>query len=55
MADDEFKGYKGQARKLLQEKGAKVWSDAVVHSSRGVFKGIILPRSENADDQHIVL
>jgi len=55
MADDEFKGYKGQARKLLEEKGAKVWSDVVVHSSRGVFKGIILPRSENADDKHVVL
>jgi glutamyl-tRNA(Gln) amidotransferase subunit D len=55
MADDGFKGYKGQARKLLEDKGAKVWSDVVVSSSRGVFKGIILPRSENADDKHIVL
>jgi glutamyl-tRNA(Gln) amidotransferase subunit D len=55
MSDDEFKGYKGQSRKLLEEKGAKVWSDVVVHSTRGVFKGIILPRSENADDRHVVL
>ncbi|MFH0815220.1 MAG: Glu-tRNA(Gln) amidotransferase subunit GatD [Methanobacteriota archaeon] len=55
MSDDDFKGYKGQSRKLLEEKGAKVWSDVVVQSTRGVFKGIILPRSENADDRHVVL
>lgn len=34
---------------------AAVWSDVEVESSRGNFKGIILPRSETADNKHIVL
>jgi len=33
----------------------RVWSDAEISTTRGNFKGIILPRSENDDDMHIVL
>jgi glutamyl-tRNA(Gln) amidotransferase subunit D len=32
-----------------------VWSDVEIESTRGRFVGIILPRSETADDKHIVL
>lgn len=52
---DEFKGYKGRARDVLKEYNVSVWSDTVIKTSRGEFKGIILPRSENDDDRHIVL
>ena len=53
MAD--FKGYKGAALEVLKNFNAPVWSDAKVETTRGKFDGIILPRSENDDDKHIVL
>lgn len=55
MANEEYKGYRGEALSVLKEHGAPVWSDVTIDSSRGEFKGIILPRSETDDDQHIVL
>ena len=52
---DLFKGYKGQALSILKNFKIRVWSDAEISTTRGNFKGIILPRSENDDDLHIVL
>ncbi len=52
---DLFKGYKGKALGLLKEYNIRVWSDASVKTTRGDFRGIVLPRSENDDDRHIVL
>ena len=52
---DLFKGYKGQALSILKKFKVRVWSDSEVKTTRGNFKGIILPRSENDDDLHIVL
>ena len=52
---DLFKGYKGQALSVLKNFKIRVWSDAEVNTTRGNFKGIILPRSENDDELHIVL
>lgn len=53
--EDAYKGYKGKAKQKLIKMGVKVWSDVEAHTTRGSFKGVILPRSENADDKHIVL
>ncbi|MCU0276509.1 MAG: asparaginase domain-containing protein [Acidobacteria bacterium] len=52
---DLFKGYKGPALELLKRFNIRVWSDATVKTTRGDFRGIVLPRSENDDDRHIVL
>jgi glutamyl-tRNA(Gln) amidotransferase subunit D len=52
---DLFKGYKGPALELLKKFNIRVWSDAEVKTTRGDFRGIVLPRSENDDDRHIVL
>jgi glutamyl-tRNA(Gln) amidotransferase subunit D len=52
---DLFKGYKGSALETLKKFNVRVWSDAEITSTRGSFKGIILPRSEYDDDQHLVL
>ena len=54
-ADTEFKGYRGPGKKLLKDQGVKVWSEVEVRTAQGRFAGIILPRSENADERHIVL
>jgi len=55
MKSDIYKGYRGEALSLLKAQGVRVWSDVEVQTKRGIFKGIILPRSETADDKHIVL
>jgi glutamyl-tRNA(Gln) amidotransferase subunit D len=56
MSDnDHYKGYRGEALATLKNFSAEVWSDVEVSTARGVFKGIILPRSETADPHHIVV
>jgi len=52
---DIFKGYKGKALSLLKQFNIRVWSEAQIKTTRGDFNGIILPRSENDDNIHIVL
>lgn len=53
---DLYKGYRGPGLAVLKRFGVKVWSDVLLETSKGArFEGIILPRSENADDAHIVL
>ncbi|MCK5221927.1 MAG: asparaginase, partial [Candidatus Aminicenantes bacterium] len=53
--DDLFKGYKGETLKLLKKFNVRVWSEVDIESSRGKFSGIILPRSENDDETHLVI
>lgn len=55
MADDFFQGYKGTALEILKKFNVRVWGQAEVNTSRGLFTGTILPRSENDDDKHIVM
>ena len=55
MSDDALKSYRGVGRAVLEQHGVGVWSDVEVESARGRFRGLILPRSETADDRHIVL
>ncbi|OGL46019.1 MAG: glutamyl-tRNA(Gln) amidotransferase subunit D, partial [Candidatus Schekmanbacteria bacterium RBG_13_48_7] len=52
---EKYKGYRGNALNILKEYRVEVWSDAEIDTSRGSFNGIILPRSETADDRHIVI
>ena len=55
MADESYKGYKGEALNTLKNFDALVWSDVEITTETGKHIGIILPRSENADDKHIVI
>ena len=55
MSEDIFQGYKGAALELLKKYNTRVWGQATIETSRGTFEGTVLPRSENDDDQHIVL
>jgi glutamyl-tRNA(Gln) amidotransferase subunit D len=52
---DIFKGYKGAALETLKRFQVRVWGDTTIETTRGTFQGIILPRSENDDDKHIVI
>ncbi|MDI6767524.1 MAG: Glu-tRNA(Gln) amidotransferase subunit GatD [Bacteroidota bacterium] len=55
MADDSYKGYRGEALSTLKNFDALVWSDVEIKTANGKYIGIILPRSETADPNHIVL
>lgn len=55
IEQDLHKGYKGPALAILQEYGIRVWSEAEIKTNGGTFRGIVLPRAENTDDEHIVL
>ena len=56
MSDqDIYKGYKGIALDTLKKFNVRVWSDAEITTDADTFSGIILPRSETADGDHIVL
>ena len=55
MSEDFFQGYKGAALEMLKNFNVRVWGQANVKTNRGIFQGTVLPRSENDDDQHIVM
>lgn len=52
---EDFKGYKGSAKALLEHTGARVWCEVKLGTTQGAFQGILLPRSETADDRHLVI
>lgn len=55
-AKDPLKGYKGRARARLESFHVRVWSDVRATNDAGsVFEGVILPRSESLDDEHVVI
>jgi len=52
---DLYKGYREPCLSLLMKHETPVWSDVEMGTTRGTFRGIILPRSETADEFHVVL
>jgi len=55
MSDDRFKGYRDPCRALMQREGVTVWCEVEARTTRGDFSGLLLPRSETADADHLVL
>ncbi|MBN1591753.1 MAG: Glu-tRNA(Gln) amidotransferase subunit GatD [Candidatus Coatesbacteria bacterium] len=55
VSNNLLKGYRGLAKDVLTGLGARVWADVEVKTTKGDYVGLILPRSETADDQHMVL
>lgn len=55
MSEDIFQGYRGEALKMLKKFNVRVWGLAEFDTSRGKFKGTVLPRAENDDEIHIVI
>lgn len=50
-----FKGYHGKALRTLKKYNAHVWCEVKIITDNGQFEGIVLPRSETADQEHIVI
>ncbi len=55
MSSSSHEGYRNAGLALLQAQGVRVWSRVRARTRRGSFEGLVLPRSETADDRHIVL
>jgi glutamyl-tRNA(Gln) amidotransferase subunit D len=55
MNEDFFQGYKGEGLGILKKFNVRVWGIAEFETTRGLFKGTVLPRAENDDDHHIVV
>jgi len=56
MDDTElYKGYRGIGLEVLKKYNAYIWSDVELKTATSTFIGLILPRSEQADPNHIVL
>jgi len=52
---EEFPGYRGQALKLLKSVGAEIGDVIRVTKDGESWEGILIPRSESGDDQHVVI
>jgi glutamyl-tRNA(Gln) amidotransferase subunit D len=52
---EDYKGYRNPALKILKENKVRVWSEVKMQTTRGLFSGLILPRSETSDSKHVVL
>ncbi len=52
---DDFKGYREPALSVMKKNEVRVWSEVEMETTRGLFTGLILPRSETSDAKHIVL
>ncbi|MFA6128115.1 MAG: Glu-tRNA(Gln) amidotransferase subunit GatD [Bacteroidales bacterium] len=55
MNEDFFQGYKGEGLDILKKFNVRVWGIAEFETTRGYFKGTVLPRAENDDKHHIVV
>lgn len=53
---DRFQGYRGAAKAALETYGIGAWSEVEIVNDRGSsFTGVVLPRSEQADELHVVV
>ncbi len=52
---DKYRGYRGPCRELMKRFDVTVWSEVTLDTSRGAFAGLLLPRSETSDENHLVL
>lgn len=51
----DYPGYRGPALSLLQQNNVRVWSDVRMLTTDGEFDGLILPRAETGNPDHIIL
>jgi glutamyl-tRNA(Gln) amidotransferase subunit D len=53
--NDSYKGYRESGLLTLKKFGVGVWDRVRIEAESGLFEGVILPRNEMADAEHIVL
>lgn len=55
MSEKSETGYYGIAAQWLEEREVTVWSKVTLKSTKGNFKGVLIPRGEHSNDQHLVI
>ncbi len=48
-------GYRDPCLELMRRHGVSVWCEVEARTTRGTFRGLVLPRSETSDAEHLVL
>ena len=51
----DYPGYRNPALELLKHNSVRVWSDVRMLTTDGEFDGLILPRAETGNPDHIIL
>ncbi len=51
----KYRGYRGPCVELMKRFGVGVWSEVTLRTAHGDFAGLLLPRSETSDADHLVL
>ena len=54
-AADAHKGYRDPMLSVMKRFGITVWCEVRARTTRGDFEGLVLPRSETSDADHLVL
>lgn len=52
---DDYKGYRDPMLGVMKRFGVTVWSEVIARTKQGSFEGLVLPRSETSDPDHLVL
>jgi len=52
---EDYKGYREPMLGVMKRFGVTVWSEIEARTTQGDFAGLILPRSETSDAEHLVL
>jgi glutamyl-tRNA(Gln) amidotransferase subunit D len=52
---DDYKGYREPMLSVMKRFGVTVWCEVEAKTTRGDFHGLVLPRSETSDANHLVL
>ena len=52
---EEFSGYKGEAFRLLKQAKAEIGDIIRIVKNGETYEGILIPRSEYGDEEHIVV
>ncbi len=55
QGNEPHNGYRDPLLAVMKRFDVTVWCEARVETTRGVFEGLILPRSETSDADHLVL
>lgn len=55
MSEEKFSGYTGKVLQALKQAGAEVGNMVRITKNDQTFEGILIPRSEYADDTHVVI
>lgn len=53
--NDKYKGYRDPSLAALMKYGVMVWDRVKITTPKGIFEGLILPRSSTEDADHIVI